>query len=434
MASTTQFFLIGLSALVLAFWFYPILVLALILFICELLFKMYKRARPELKALSNKIEKNLRVRLGWLRYFSHIFWRKLKNGFFGRIAHFENTIYQELFGYEIKRLIKKINKRTDITAWLVPTIFWPEIKSINAKTVVIAPDIIYLDFPTLFTCSFTSSAYKKMVMTLSAANHLVCYSEHVRQKHILEPFGIEPSKVSLIKHGFVDLSSHLIKNTGPSQLCKMRQEALQILIEYQQKSLQHHLYLRDFDFTSVQFIFYSSQVRHHKNYISLIKAYEILLRKRFLNIKLIVTGNLSDHQEILSYILNKRLQYDIISLPNVSSTMLAALNHLAVCSVNPTLFEGGFPFTFTEAYSVGTPSVMSSIPVVTAEIEDEKLRSKMLFDPYDLDDIVNKIEWAVKNRESLYHMQEPLFAKFKQRDWHQVAKEYIDLLQSQAAT
>jgi len=46
---------------------------------------------------------------------------------------------------------------------------------------------------------------------------------------------------------------------------------------------------------------------------------------------------------------------------------IAACYKLADLAVNPSLSEGGFPFTFTEALSVGTPVVMARIPV-TEEI------------------------------------------------------------------
>ena len=66
---------------------------------------------------------------------------------------------------------------------------------------------------------------------------------------------------------------------------------------------------------------------------------------------------------------------------------MAAFSHLAVLAVNPTLFEGGFPFTFSEAYSVVTPSIISKIPVVEDVVTDTYLQKRMLFNPYNLDDM-----------------------------------------------
>src|SRR6185312_4934604 len=100
----------------------------------------------------------------------------------------------------------------------------------------------------------------------------------------------------------------------------------------------------------------------HKNLLNLIKAFEIMLRAKFIKLKLIITANLGCIPEIYNYVQEKKLHYDIISLCDIPSNVLAALFCFAKCTVNPTLFEGGFPFTFSESYSVGTPSVMSRIP------------------------------------------------------------------------
>ena len=41
-------------------------------------------------------------------------------------------------------------------------------------------------------------------------------------------------------------------------------------------------YLREFDFSDVRYIFYASQNRPHKNILNLIKAYEYILRKKYI--------------------------------------------------------------------------------------------------------------------------------------------------------
>lgn len=338
--------------------------------------------------------------------------------------------YKVLRIYEMRKLIKQLNKRNDIPVWYVPSLFWPEIAALRAKKVVAVPDIVFVDFPSQFIDlhNYYHFTYQNITQSIAAADHFICYSDYVKQKHLVESFYIEPSKVSVINHGIVDLAPHLRIDSAYNATIESSKAAIKILQEYQCKKLQQHAYLRDFDFSNMRYIFYSSQIRPYKNFLNLLKAYEILLRKRFLNIKLIITADLYSNQEIKDYIFSKRLQYDVLSLPNVSSKVLAALNQLAICAVNPSLFEGGFPFTFAEAYSVGTPSVMSQIPVVTPDIEDKELQKIMLFDPCDLNDMVNKIEWAIKNSGALFDLQKPLYDKFKHRTWNIVAKEYIDLL------
>lgn len=327
----------------------------------------------------------------------------------------------------MRKLIKELNKRKDVSVWYVPSLFWPEIGALHAKKVVAAPDVVFVDFPSQFLDlhNYYHFTYQNIKQTIASADHFICYSNYVKQKHLVDSLFVEPAKVSVINHGVIDLS-HYAKDINAAK---------QILDHYQSaQAATLSPYLNDFDFNSMRFIFYSSQIRPYKNFLNLVKAYEILLRKRFINMKLVITADLNFDKTVKDYVISRRLQHDIISLPHVSSKVLAALNQLAVCSVNPSLFEGGFPFTFAEAYSVGTPSIMSEIPVVTAEIEDEALRKAMLFDPYDLNDMTNKIEWAVNHRDELYALQKPLYDKFKHRTWDKVAQEYVDLLNQFAAT
>ena len=108
---------------------------------------------------------------------------------------------------------------------------------------------------------------------------------------------------------------------------------------------------------------------------------------------------------------------------------MAAFCHLATLAVNSTLFEGGFPFTFSEAMSVGTPSLLSKIPVVEEVITDPNMQSYMLFDPYNLDEIVEKICWGIDNRDTLYQIEKPLYDEMKKRTWGDVATDYYNIAQ-----
>lgn len=327
------------------------------------------------------------------------------------------NIYEKILKQESMRLSKKINKRGDISAWLIPTLFWPDVKFIKSKKVIVAPDIIFYDFATQYNTPIFSRTNHKLQHTISVADHLITYSQYVKESHLQLPFGIEDNKISVIHHGASDLSKDLKNN-----------DALSILKEYQKTKLKNNQYLSDFNLDDIQYIFFSSQVRAHKNFLNLLKAYRMLLRERFVNIKLITTAYLDADEEISSYIRKERLSKDVLGVSNVSSKVLAALNAHAVCSVNPTLFEGGFPFTFMEAYTVGTPSIMGDIPMTKELIYDEELQKTMLFNPYSVTDMADKIEWGVKNKDKLFNMQNELYKQFKQRTWEDCAADYMKVL------
>jgi glycosyltransferase involved in cell wall biosynthesis len=333
-------------------------------------------------------------------------------------------LFRLLLTREKHKIIKLVNSSA-IRAWYIPTITWPEAIDIQLKKIFAVPDFIFCHFPCEYSELQFHQLEKKIAQLLTTDYHLICSSDYIKNHHILTRFVVPESKVSVIKHGAMNQRNYLAIDTFFPE-SEYKHNALRILAKYQKAHIEWP-YLRHFNFASVPFIFYSSQVKYHKNYFNLIKAFEVLLREHFNNIKLIVTGNIyQDHeaQEIKKYIVDKKLKYDIISLPQISSPVHAALGSLATLAVNPTLFEGSFPFTFTEAYSVGTPSIMSAIPVVIDEIEDAALRKIMLFDPQNLEDMVNKIEWGIHHCQELYKLQQPLYDKFAKRTWAEVADDY----------
>lgn len=408
-SSTLLFALYSLICIPLGILLLPFILLGIIIvgtyFMGRMIYRKFHKRLSKFKNTRNPEAINVR------------FLRKIKNIFNSLKNRAIDYMYPELRKRELTKLIGLINKRTDIPVWFVPTLFWPEIKAIKGNKVVAAPDIVFIDFPTFFSDKGSMKTYHKITDTISVADHFICYSDYVKNMHLIKAFGVNPKKISVIPHGAIDLSQNFKQNSVKTTNTQ-REQAIEVL----------SYCLPNYNINKLRFIFYSSQVRPYKNFYSLIQAYEILLRERFLNIKLIVTGDIKSNSEIYDYIISKKLQIDIISLYDVSVEVLSALNHLAICAVNPTLFEGGFPFTFTEAYSVGTPSVMSSIPVVDVEVIDEVLSQRMLFNPYNLNDMVNKIEWAVNNRDELFKLQAPLYEKFRRRSWDVVAKEYINLL------
>ncbi|TPK59024.1 glycosyltransferase [Mesorhizobium sp. B2-5-1] len=325
---------------------------------------------------------------------------------------------------ELSRLIRKINRRKDVDVWYVPSMFWPEVAALDGKVVMAAPDIVFYEHPAQYTGEDFEGSLERITTSLAAADHLISYSDHVKQHHMVERQGIPPDRVSVIRHGIVDMGD--IEGTDGN-----RAGALDVLHRYL-FSKRHVLprYLDGFRFDDVPFLFYSSQVRPHKNIEGLIVTYEKILREHYRPVKLILTAGIEDTDRIKDFVNDRGLQRDVISLYSVPNKVLAALYRLATLAVTPTMFEGGFPFTFSEAYSVGTPSVMSRIPAVTEVIRDEDLLNLMTFDPRNRKDMLRKILWGLDNRQALLDAQRPLFEGQSARTWSTVADEYLDLMRS----
>lgn len=317
--------------------------------------------------------------------------------------------------YEIKKMIKYIN-RGEIEYWFVPNVFWKECLKIRKRRVIVVPDLVYAEFP---QCYYTEPVVFTNIQNieyfLKKKPAVVCYSNHVKDRHLVQLRDYKPRRITVIPHGVVDISEHLKMGLPPKEI-------IEVYLRRKGYLVPNISFLRQYNFEEGRFIIYSSQYRYHKNIIALLHVLEILLRREHINVNLVLTC--SNYMQLEPYLVKMNLVREVIFLPRVPENVLAALNALALLHVNPTLFEGGFPFTFGEAYSVGTPSVMSDIPV-TREYVDDELAKKMLFDPYDYEDFAAKVKWGIEHREELYAMQKPLFEKFEQRSWDTVAEDYV---------
>ncbi len=179
---------------------------------------------------------------------------------------------------------------------------------------------------------------------------------------------------------------------------------------------------------SLRFLFYPAQFRPNKNVLTLLRAYEHLVRERFLPHKLILTGDPATSPAVREFLQDRHLTKEVLCLHALSAPQLAACYALADLSVNPSLSEGGCPFTFSEAVSVNTPVVMARIPVTEEVITDPVLQAMMLFDAYDWRDAATRIEWALENREALLNAQREFYAHLRQRTWSHVVSDYVAVL------
>lgn len=314
----------------------------------------------------------------------------------------------------LSELVAKVNKSIEVDVWFVPAMFWPQVNNINGTVVINAPDLVTQDFPQgfadIYNVEYATTECRK---TLDGGKFFITYCEYLRKTLLINRHKKNPDATIAIMHANNSMSEYLQVNSIISDrfICDfMDVFAKQLLVKYINEE--------------VKYIFYASQLRPHKNMMNFIKAYRYLLREKFIGHKLLVTASLLEIEEVNAYIIEHSLQNDVISINNIPAQSLAALYHCADLVVNPTLYEGGFPFTFGEGMSVGTPSVMSDIPQVREVLEPAGLE-EIMFDPYDWKAMANKIEWALNNLDELYEKELPLYEKMARRTYSVVADEYV---------
>lgn len=332
---------------------------------------------------------------------------------------------------EIIRRIDKMKEPADV--WYTPMAFWPDFTDINGVTVTCFPDLITNFFAPCFAGTGMGESTDNVRDCVNHGKYFIVYSEYQRQQVLSANLGISRDHIRAINiSSFINLTFPDIELKGswetnfddPTHI--FARNLLQRLPDYALPDVKSFLQtpFNPFSFRDTEYIFYSAQARPNKNIVNLIKAYEYLLRTKGVKFKLFLTCNPDHNPVIKDYIYSRRLQYDVLCFYHVPNQLLAAMYACAVLVVNPTIYEGGFPFTFSESLSVGTPSIMGTIPQVT-DIAESYGIDDCLFDPFDYMDIADKIVYGVNNREELKAKLMPLYNKIC-NDMKNAGREYID--------
>lgn len=341
-------------------------------------------------------------------------------------GYFANICYQKMLEATKDNLIATANG-IDVDVWFISTLFWNETKFLKAPRVNVVPDLVVEDYPNEFAKeSALLEVINKCRDSVKSGENFITYCEYLNESVLKKRYGKMDGIA--IPHMNNDLSrwiNYKVTNRDYSE-----QFARHLLNNNLPKiCICDNEFFDNFSFNDVHYIFYASQARPYKNIFGLIKAYEELLRIKNIKQKLILTctpGTLKG--EIQEYIKEHKLQFDVLFFPGVDIQTLAALYKCADLVVNPTLYEGGFPFTFGEGMSVGTPSVMGNIPQTSDVVRKyDDLSEFMLFDPKNIESMKERIEWALNNLDELYKKELPLYNELATRTSGVVAREYIDV-------
>lgn len=341
-------------------------------------------------------------------------------------------LFQKMLTSVQNKLVDRINLMNNpVDVWYSPSIFWPCFNQINGKKVINVPDLVVMDYPMHWYDRYgVIESSLRCEETIVNGTLFITYCQFIKEDLLIKRYGKQEKNITVIPHMVNDMSQYVTMDVPPliwevgmkknftQSFCRS------LLSQTKGNVLQVQDYISDFDMRNVRYIFYSSQARPHKNLLNLLKAYLYILRKEYCGIKLFLTGDIYQFEDLKCFIKENELQYDVLCFYNVSAQQLAALYHEAELVVNPTLYEGGFPFTFGEGMSVGTPSLMSDIPQVR-EVFGTDLE-ECTFDPYNYQDMAKKIVWGVNNKEKLYNMQLPLFERMCSRGVDKYVEEYIE--------
>jgi hypothetical protein len=339
-------------------------------------------------------------------------------------------LYRFMEEAEAVLLCDYINSRTDIDAWYSPTAFWPQFNKINAPRLTCVPDVVLSEFPVAFSSINQDrflETFEAIEEAIRGGNHFVTYSTAIKERTLVAHYGVRPDAVTVIRHGASRMAP-LIAVTGLPDDDKATDAFCDNLFKDALRKAIGTANADRFDSGDVRFIFYASQFRPNKNIFNLIRAYDYLLRRKYVGHKLILTGNPNNIPEIAEFIRQRKLENDVLCLHGLTDRELAACYRVADLAVNPSLSEGGCPFTLTEALSVGTPVIMARIAVTEEIVRDPDLQELMLFDPYSWRGMADRIEWALAHTGELLDRQSALYSALSKRSWSNVIDDYVSVL------
>jgi glycosyltransferase involved in cell wall biosynthesis len=170
-------------------------------------------------------------------------------------------------------------------------------------------------------------------------------------------------------------------------------------------------------------ILYVGSINERKNFSRIIKAYELLNNK---NLKLLVVGNFLNNFNIndeSKKLLEKAYKNKNIEFKqNINNDELVKIYNESKLLLFPSFYEG-FGLPPLEAMACGTPVIISNISSLPEVGGD----AAVYCNPYDVEDIKEKIEIILNNEELQKQMIEKGVKRVNFFTWEKAAKEHIKI-------
>lgn len=150
------------------------------------------------------------------------------------------------------------------------------------------------------------------------------------------------------------------------------------------------------------YILYCGRLINTKGIISLIKAFELIVKKN-LNIKLIIIGDGNERTKLKEYIIKQNMTSKITLLKHKSNSKLGKYYKYASLTILPSIGVENSPMSILESFSYGTPVVASNIGGIPELVKNNI--TGMLFKPGDYVNLSSKIEYLLTHPQLLIKMR-----------------------------
>lgn len=175
------------------------------------------------------------------------------------------------------------------------------------------------------------------------------------------------------------------------------------------------------------YFLYAGVWRDHKNLVGLIKAFAEVNEDLGEQYNLVITGRHNpSYHEIPDAVAALKLEDDVHLVGMVSDEDLRALYQHALAFAFPSFYEG-FGLPPLEAMQCGTPVVASNksaIPEICGE------GNALYFDPYNLDDMREKMRMIATDASLRQRLVDHGFERVKEFDWGKMASKVLNIYRS----
>jgi glycosyltransferase involved in cell wall biosynthesis len=337
--------------------------------------------------------------------------------FFTLFTLLSYPIYRVLRNHIIRKLVTKIIddqkemlisqcNQTDFI-WIAPSPHQDLISKLRNKVILIVPDLVHVEYPFAFSedLSQADPELKNLVSefksTISVAARVITYSSHVKFKQVL-PLGTHSEDQICV-----------VPNANTRQFKDIfESETSAIALE------------------NKNYFFYPTQIRPYKNLENLVFALYLLNLKRLdmgkSPVKLFLTSEESQLDSIQNLLRIFELEDLVKATGKLSGTQMSEFYKGAIAGVSPSWHEGGFFFfQISEAWDSNTPCIFSNTSANRELLPEGSLA--YTFDPGNVQEIMERMEFVILNRDEVLRLQKIELADVFQRSWKQVGLEIIEV-------
>jgi len=264
----------------------------------------------------------------------------------------------------------------------------------RCPTVVTVHDLSLLLHTDTHREDLVQRARRRLPTMTRMASHIITDSEAVKQE-ICQHLGIQPEKITAVP-------------LAPRRTFRR-------VSEKESLATRHRLGVKD------DFILFVGTVEPRKNLLSLVRAFDELLRSTELQPQLVVAGQkgwLTD--DFFDHVERSAIANHILFTGYVSDEDLASLYSSCRVSVYPSLYEG-FGFPPLEAMACGAPVITSRIPVIMETSQGAAL----LVNPTDIQELTAALHKILSDEDERRHYAEVGPGRAAEFTWERTAERTL---------